>query len=163
MGQYASAERRMSQLLVAARPAVVEGIPCVLFAAGVCYLRNVDIESRLGVRHARGKSICSSDTAGHRFDDSRGRLPEGEVYTDLADVDSLYRVSVDGQRVGGNAPCVLKAAGEGDLREWVRRASFRLVVLFARQLLGACGALCGVAVVVWLAVYIWQLRHGGRQ
>lgn len=117
------------------------------------YLRNVNIQSELGVRYARGKSICFRDTAGDCSDDSRACLLEGEVDPDSADVNSLDRISVDDQRVAGHAPCVLEAAMECYLCERIRRASFRLVIISARQMLGGRGALRGVAVVVCIAVY----------
>ena len=37
-----------------------EDVPCVLEAAGVCYLRNANESSELRARHAHGEFICTT-------------------------------------------------------------------------------------------------------
>lgn len=93
-------------------------------------MREASGQCEPGAYDAHGKRICTSDTAGDRSDDSLECLLEGEVDAGLADMDSLDRVTVDGECVAGDVPCVLKAKRECDPREAGRYSELRSCDVF---------------------------------
>ncbi|CAM9717376.1 unnamed protein product, partial [Sphacelaria rigidula] len=84
--------------------------PCMLEGEGGCYSRIANEEGEQGACRAHGESICASDMAGDRSDDSEGCLFEGQVGAGLAELPPEQRVAVD-------TPCMIKTTGACDPRE----------------------------------------------